>query len=163
MAENSAESGAPKPARGPGRPFAPGVSGNPGGRPAHAAFSKKCRSLVGQDGEKLAELAWAIARADVEKLKPLLGKADAEKVKRQKHSPLFLVKASVPRFQDRVAALLLLKEGAFGKTPDTVPADERYTGMSDVELLAELLKAAPAEVRAEAWKKVATAEGTVQQ
>lgn len=143
--------------------FKPGTSGNPGGRPAHAAFSKKCRELVGADGSALAELAWAIARADVEKLRPLLSKMDKARVNKAKRSPLFLLKASIPRFQDRVNALLMLKEGAFGKTPDTVPADEKYSGMSDVELLAELLKAAPPEVRAEAWKKVAAAEGTVQQ
>ena len=144
--------------------FTPGTSGNPGGKPAHAAFSRKCRELVGEDGAALAELAWAIARADVEKLRPVLSSSDSAKVSKQKRSPLFLLKASLPRFQDRVAALVLLKEGAFGKTPETVTTgDERFHGMDDVTFLAEVLKAAPAEVRAEAWKKVATAEGAVAQ
>lgn len=49
--------------RGKGKPFAPGQSGNPGGRPKnHRAFLQK---LTGDNGEKGWELAWEIAQGKV--------------------------------------------------------------------------------------------------
>ena len=43
-----------------GRPFRPGQSGNPGGRPK--GLSRATRELVGEDGMALAELWWSIAQ-----------------------------------------------------------------------------------------------------
>jgi Family of unknown function (DUF5681) len=43
-----------------GRPFRPGQSGNPGGRPK--GLSRATRELVGEDGMKLVQLWWDIAR-----------------------------------------------------------------------------------------------------
>jgi hypothetical protein len=145
-----------KPERNAHGQYAPGTSGNPGGRPTHAAFSRRCRELVGDDGAKLAELAWAIATANTEKLKPLLSPEDAELVTKQKKQPLFLLKAALPRFQDRVNALLVLKEGGFGKTPDAADIrDDRYAGMTDADIVCELVQSVPASVRAEVLKRMA--------
>jgi hypothetical protein len=43
-----------------GKGFRPGRSGNPGGRPQ--GLARATRELVGEDGTKLAELWWSIAK-----------------------------------------------------------------------------------------------------
>ena len=42
-----------------GRPFQPGQSGNPGGRPK--GIAGKVKELVGEDGEKALKMLWSIA------------------------------------------------------------------------------------------------------
>jgi hypothetical protein len=59
VAENSAEQQKKKPR---GRPFKPGVSGNPGGRPK--GFAALIRERT-HDGEELVDLAVRIARGEL--------------------------------------------------------------------------------------------------
>ncbi len=56
MAENS--TGTAK-RRGPGRPFAKGQSGNPGGRPK--GIVAKVKELIGEDGGAALAVLWGIA------------------------------------------------------------------------------------------------------
>lgn len=70
MAENSSEAAKPKRRRGPGRPFAPGVSGNPGGRPkAYADFQELCRA---RSPKALETLDAALDAGDVTAARVLL-------------------------------------------------------------------------------------------
>jgi hypothetical protein len=97
-----------------GRPFPPGVSGNPGGRPK--SLSRATRELVGEDGRKLAELWWSIAR-DVS----------------QKTS-------------DRLEASRLLADRGWGKSVDFKPIEEDDPfGLEEAreKLLARLAVVAP--------------------
>jgi hypothetical protein len=60
LAENSVET-APV----VGRPFAPGVSGNPGGRPK--GLARYVRALVGEDGRRVADLMLAVPEDERER------------------------------------------------------------------------------------------------
>jgi len=75
-----------------GRPFRPGQSGNPGGRPK--GLAKATRELVGEDGMKLVELWWDIARDETR------------------------------RDSDRLEASKLLADRGWGKAPAYMPMEE---------------------------------------
>jgi hypothetical protein len=62
LAENSVEA-APSPVL--GRPFAPGVSGNPGGRPK--GLARHVRGLVGDDGRRIADFMLAVLEDERER------------------------------------------------------------------------------------------------
>lgn len=55
LAENSVETASPGVI---GRPFAPGMSGNPGGRPK--GLARYVRELVGDDGRRVADFMLAV-------------------------------------------------------------------------------------------------------
>ena len=55
LAENSVETASPRVI---GRPFAPGMSGNPGGRPK--GLARYVRELVGDDGRRVADFMLAV-------------------------------------------------------------------------------------------------------
>ena len=148
-----------RPQRNANGQFLQGTSGNPGGRPAHAAFTKKVRELVGKDGAKLAEFAWAVMLADVEKLKPILSKEDALLAAEDVRFGISVANAAVPAIKERLAAMQFLKDGGFGKSPENVVEDvDRYAEMSDVDVVVELLRSVTPEKRAEALQKLASGE-----
>lgn len=82
--------------------FAPGASGNPGGRPK--GMGKFIRSLVGEDGEQLVRRAYEIA----------MGTA---RIRQQKVAPTGeLVEYEVaPSFAESTACLVFLRDSGFGK------------------------------------------------
>ena len=57
MAENSVRTAMSR--RGAGRPFKPGQSDNPGGRPKHRALTDALEQMI--DNVELAEKLWALA------------------------------------------------------------------------------------------------------
>lgn len=77
----------------PGRPFAKGVSPNPGGRPKGVTAAVK--ALVGDNGEKLIEGLYAMAFGTPAQLKKKFGVA--------------------PNAKDRIAAMSVLLDRGFGK------------------------------------------------
>lgn len=97
MAENSASTGKK---RGPGRPFQPGRSGNPGGRPK--GIADKVQAVVGADGVQLVRALWLIVQGSAADRKAFFGEA---------------VKVST---KDRLDALGTLLERGFGKAPQAV-------------------------------------------
>jgi hypothetical protein len=62
IAQNSI---ATAPARVVGRPFAPGVSGNPGGRPK--GLARYVRELVGDDGRRIADFMLSVLEDEGER------------------------------------------------------------------------------------------------
>jgi hypothetical protein len=97
-----------------GRPFPRGVSGNPGGRPK--SLSRSTRELVGEDGMKLAELWWSIARDRSQKT------------------------------SDRLEASRLLADRGWGKAADFKPIeDDDPLGLDEAreKLLGRLAAVAP--------------------
>ena len=62
LAENSVET-APSPVI--GRPFAPGMSGNPGGRPK--GLARYVRELVGEDGRRVADFMFGVMEDERER------------------------------------------------------------------------------------------------
>jgi hypothetical protein len=96
-----------------------GISGNPGGRPQ--GLAKATRELVGEDGMKLVQLWWDIARDETR------------------------------RDSDRLEASRLLADRGWGKAPAYAPIEEdNPLGLEDVEAAAEefrrmVLRLAPDE------------------
>jgi hypothetical protein len=62
LAENSVETASPRVI---GRPFAAGVSGNPGGRPK--GLARYVRELVGDDGRRVADFMLAVLEDERER------------------------------------------------------------------------------------------------
>jgi hypothetical protein len=92
-----------------GRPFRPGQSGNPGGRPK--GLSRATRELVGEDGMKLVQLWWGIARDETR------------------------------RDSDRLEASKLLAERGWGKPAAFEPLEGDPLDLGDVEAAAEEFRA----------------------
>jgi hypothetical protein len=83
-----------------------GISGNPGGRPQ--GLAKATRELVGEDGMKLVQLWWDIARDETR------------------------------RDSDRLEASRLLADRGWGKAPAYAPIEEdNPLGLEDVEAAEE--------------------------
>ena len=102
-----------------GRGFKPGRSGNPGGRPQ--GLAKATRELVGEDGMKLAQLWWDIARDETR------------------------------RDRDRLDASRLLADRGWGKAPtyaaieEADPLDLANLEAAAEEFRAKILRLAPTE------------------
>jgi hypothetical protein len=107
--------------------FSSGSSGNPGGRPARAAFERKLRELAGPDGVRLAEFAFAVLTADMAKLG-----------------------GEVPEIRERLTALAFIADHAYGKAPQIATDDNPFAGQSEADVLAQLLDSVPPETFAEA-------------
>ncbi len=120
MAQNSTKTA--KKRRGPGRPFLPGQSGNPGGRPK--GFAEYVRSRVGEIGEKLVDGAMVLAFGSSDERRKFFGEP---------------VRVSA---KDRADALQYLTDRGFGKAPQVVelsgangkPFRLDLRGLSDEEL-----------------------------
>ena len=102
-----------------GRGFMPGRSGNPGGRPQ--GLARATRELVGEDGMKLAQLWWDIARDETR------------------------------RDSDRLEASKLLADRGWGKAPtyaaieEADPLDLANLEQAAEEFRAAILRLAPSE------------------
>lgn len=124
MAGNSDGAAKKKRRRGPGRPFPPGVSGNPSGRPK--GFGHLIREATG-DGAELKSFALAVMRGDVDALAGFTKGPDG------KRAPLV---AELPDMKHRLDAHHWLSDQAYGKAP--VREDE-YAEKSEDELLEALV------------------------
>lgn len=85
---------------GPGRPWKPGESGNPGGRPK--GFSAFVRAKVGDSGEKLVEAALLIASGKPKERQAFFGEN---------------VRVTA---RERMLAVEYLTDRGWGKAPQTV-------------------------------------------
>lgn len=101
MAESS-EKHTKKP-RGPGRRFQPGQSGNPGGRPkGYAGLAAAVREKVGDDGGKLIDALFMLAKGTPNERKAFFGEP---------------VKMTA---KDRREAINDILDRGWGKAPQTV-------------------------------------------
>lgn len=98
MAENNEQSASKR--RGPGRPFKPGQTGNPGGRPK--GLAAMVREVVGEDGQQLVKAMAVIAVGTAAQVRTFFG----EHVKRTA--------------RDRMQAVEFLADRGFGKAPQEV-------------------------------------------
>lgn len=103
--------------RGPGRPFPPGVSGNPGGRPH--GFAAKVRAATAEGQEPL-EVVLRILRGQ------LMAKAFVGQEAREVEVP--------PTIRERFDAARWLVERGYGRAPE-MEDDDPLAKMTDEQLL----------------------------
>lgn len=100
MAGNSDENSTPRPRRrGFGRPFKPGQSGNPSGRPK-GSYSAYIRQQCGEDGKLLADTLLALVKNDTDFL--------------AQHG------MEIPNTKELIQAIELLYDRGWGKAPQHI-------------------------------------------
>lgn len=123
----------------PGRPFQPNQSGNPGGRPARGGFERKLRELAGPDGKRLAEFAFAVLAADVDKLKSEIAKDDWAAMSPEQRAAIIV--SAVPKLAERIQALHFIADHGYGKAPPFVAEDSPLGNASEADLLSQVIDA----------------------
>lgn len=107
----------------PGRPFQPGQSGNPGGRPK--GLASKVRETIGADGEALTRF-WEACMTGIletvvyEHTETRLGKNGRLYTRTV---PEHTIRETV-KIRDRIAVSKLLAERGWGKPPQFVPIED---------------------------------------
>lgn len=115
VAQNSIEAAA---ARVVGRPFPPGVSGNPGGRPK--GLARYVRELVGDDGRRIADFMLAVLEDESERIETRMQAANwlADRGFGRAHVPVDVKEPEKPAqivFQDEVFAEILAAKQEHGR------------------------------------------------